>query len=263
MSEPDFDKFLTDLTTEEAKQHNAELQGLDVEYRAEKALGEYHLDRIFSFDPDIQEALQSDLLEDITRNLLETEPDDEEDVRELKAQHITHELIHSERTLVYIAMMTAAVNEERLKQHPSPATLINETKKKFIAELLVVHGLESDDTFLTFVDHFIPGEQLRLDADDDAHFITDAIEAYTHKQEEEQTAQQFVTEAIKLVGDDEATAEPHPVIMELFTARIVHSLNNVDRSRLDAAFDEILRNHAIPHAAAQQLIALLLTYYPL
>jgi hypothetical protein len=263
MSEHDFDKFLTDLTTDEAKQHNAELQGLEVEYRAEKALEEYHLDRIFSFDPDIQEVLQGGLLEDITHTLLETELSEPDDVRELKAQYITRNLIENERALVFIAMMTAAVNEERLKKDPLPSALINATKKQFIAELFVVHGLDSDDTFLSFVDHFIPGEQLRLDVGDDAHFITDAIEKYAQKQREEQTAQQFVTEAIKLIDNDKTTEEPHPVIIELFTARGVHQLENVDRSRLDATFDEILRNHTIPPAVGRQLITLLLTYYPL
>lgn len=264
MSEPDFDKFLADATSEAEAQRSAEARGLEMERRAEELLDELHPDRAFSFDDDTQSILRAALINAVRHKLILEDPDEPEEYLNHAAELAVDDQILAERTLVFTAMITAAANEEYLRINPSGTSKVDATKKKYMAELLVVHDMRPDDTFLDFVDAMIPGEKLDTTSPADAHFLSDALEEYTRNQASRQIAHEFVTEALgilRITDIDDAVAESF--IVKLLGERLAHPVTRADASQLDASYDEIIRSYDIPPAIAQEIIALITKHYPL
>lgn len=268
MSTPDFDKFLSDLTNESARKDEIEQELNAINLRIEADLATYHTDRVVSLDPIRQEELRMQLFDATYRYLTEhlaaaddTSPSDDE--IKIAAAYETADRILREHAR--LARVTIALMGNVLRQRDGTSSAEKDTaiKKQLMAELIIVDELELDDTFLTFVDHIVPGEALDLSSDADVLYLTNATEKYVHSHELEIRTKQFAAEAKDVLQAYGYKTEKQVLtVMEIFDTYSHHVMLHGSQADFEAALDRIARESRLPSEAITEIIALLSTHFP-
>ena len=269
MSEHDFDAFLRDINEKNERQTEAANYTRELEMRAETALAAYHTDRNFSFDPALDAQIRLvliDIAKDVVTRHLEQSNiyDTSDDDIMAEAEELAIAAMMHERALVTRAMMLVVSHDQDLRQGNPQPEKDTDSKKQFMASLIVGYDIEPSDSFMTFVRHFVPGDDLDISAEADAHYLVEAIEATAHSEADRQQVGEYLYRAKAILRTSDSSAQrDENLVADLYIERQRYRITAKSEALYRAYFDEVIRDAAIPAEQAEQLFRLLHEYVDL
>ncbi len=218
MTDPDFESFLAE---ESVKQYEADLENRireQVNTALFSNLSDLGIPILLDPDEQEQQRRKIEFMENaslgIRTEILAEEPEAEmlpnfDDYVALEIEHAHHQRFWDEKVLFELVSSTLT-HIERAKQDGVTIDY-SDSKKKCIAEVMVMHNFSLDEPLMQWANSVLPGEPLDPNNEEDAQHIANAMEAYLKQQTDKNTMSEAMNDGYVLAGvglhEDEDTDE--------------------------------------------------------
>ncbi|MDB5161833.1 MAG: hypothetical protein JWM52_341 [Candidatus Saccharibacteria bacterium] len=273
----DFNDFLNSASEETRIKRETELYKAQLDARFWEAIKTYDPQpRYRDADPMVQDDLRKDATAEILDQLREgvDKPDDmsfdefeiflNDQAAIIVAKETANETIFTTRLLIDVAMYEYASLDGTLDENQHLAS-----KKKLIADMIVLYGFDANDSWVAFVNQFSPGESFDPNSIEDQEYILASLQELANQEEDarrnyerQQTLVRILYPDFDDSASDEAVVDDHIRALKLTTQLFAAGIIERNVFEREARVVKLCAEFNMGQSAKEQILAFLQLHYP-
>lgn len=275
----DFDAFLSSAMEGERNMSDGEAFMAKLDSEMYQALPYYAIYPLSDHDEqraaahatmttDVYIAVNEDRLREAYRNQFDTEDEFQAFLMSQATDTVKREHMHEVAILARVGMLLGGYEFDSRRLTTEAELLLakdvlEETKKKLIAELIVEGIIDARGGWIQFLNDFIPGEALDPSDESAEEYFAEALEHYVYRSEKTEGIQRTAAELRELLASStdfvHRNNDPSTTTTDLMLAAMFER----QLSARDAALDEVARRVGIDGANLVLVKGILVEIYPL